>query len=111
MFDLISVLRTGVGILETVVKFTETTVDDKFVELLKLLISHQQLVDWVQDLISDDKIVSSKDEARDTAIAIKAGHAAPEVQHLFAQAGFSWVTVISYLPTVVRLILTLVGKR
>ena len=109
--DVIGALKVAVSILKTVAMWTETKVDDKVVQLLELILSHQVLIDFLEDLINDPAVVETKDDVRNANIAVKAGSAKPEVMQLVQSSGIGWGVLITYLPTIVRLVLSLLGKR
>lgn len=91
---------------------TATKWDDKAVEVLAAIAANETLLQFLQSLINAPKVAGAFGEARTDAIMEAVGEAGtPEVKAAAEAAGISWTTLIVYAPTIVRLVLTVLGLR
>lgn len=119
--DIRTALTVALTILTTFAKYTATTIDDTVVAGLQALLANEALLLFFERLISDPNVLNTKDESRTVNIQTAA-------QGLFqqhkeenptdatlgqelAKVGIPMPTFLSMLPLLIRLLLTLMGKR
>ena len=94
-------------VVETIARHTPTTWDDQFTTVLKSLLEVPVLFDLLAYLVGDPQVQSLRDHARTERIQCLANEHAASA----SVAGISFALVLQYLPLIVRLLLSWLGRR
>ena len=94
-------------VVETIARHTPTVWDDQFTAVVKSLLEVPALLELVAYLLGDSQVQTLRDEARTERIQrLATTHAASP-----SMASVSFAIVLQYLPLIVRLLLSLLGRR
>ncbi len=93
-------------VLETFAKYTPNHWDDQLTEVVRNLLAVPALFELLAFLLGDREVQTLRDEARTERIQTLA--AAQQVPHIALQ---SWPIVMRFLPLIVRLLLSALGRR
>ena len=113
--DIISLCKAVISVFSTLAKYTTTTVDDQIVAFLTAALDNPAVLDLLHAILHDQDVVNSKDEARNLAMMGAVGRfdgsRLQAIKEFLAAAGITWEQVMTYLPLVIRIFLSLSGKR
>lgn len=100
---------------EGLAKITETKWDDGALAVVKTIRGNELLMKWIHDLVcGHPEIVTKTGAARDEAMGAALEATAPAggpIRDLLTKLGLTWEQVTTYLPTVLRLLFTVLGLR
>jgi hypothetical protein len=109
---LVDALKSALAVAEMLAKITTTKWDDKAVELIRILLNDNQLLDFLRKVLSNDEVVNNTGRDRDYAILETASMFINDsFKSVVQNYNFTVEQLLIYLPLVVRLILTIMGKR
>jgi len=112
---IVHAVKTALSVLGTLAKYTATTVDDQIVAFLNAALENPAVLDLLESILNDHDVATHKDEARNAAMMAAVqkfdGSRIEKIKELLGAAGITWDFVISTLPLIVRLLLSLSGKR
>jgi len=105
-------LEVALFIAEILAKVTTTRWDDEAVKLIKAAINSPELLELLRRILSNEEVTNKTGKDRDLAIF----NAAKDLQKNFpaeiaSKYNFTLEALIKYLPLIVRLLLTVLGKR
>lgn len=107
-----TLIEMALGMLKTVAKYTSTQLDDQLVEVLDAVFSQPELIALIESLLNDPAVQTAKDDARTSLIKDLANRRRnPETETAANSAGLGWEALIAMLPTIIRILLSLAGKR
>jgi chorismate mutase len=105
-------LEIALFIAETLAKVTTTRWDDEAVKLIKAAINSPELLELLRKILSNKEVIEKTGKDRDVAIF----NATKDLDRKFpaeiaSKYNFTIEALIKYLPLIVRLLLTVLGKR
>lgn len=110
--SVLSALENALGVAEYFAKITTTLWDDVAVQVIRVIMDDKTLVEWLRRLLNDPAIVGSSGLSRTSFILDHANDSAtPAVKEAIERVGLDWTTVLSNLPAIVTLVLTVLGRR
>lgn len=113
-----ALVAIAIQILTPVVVFTSTKIDDAILAVLKAIAGSPDLLNLLQSLLSNEKIVAASANALENKGAFS--HAVMDECHAFAAenpnvmeagnaSGIAWLSLISVMPGVVQTIMQLIN--
>jgi hypothetical protein len=115
-FDLIVTgVDTMLPFAENYAKLSVAKWDDSVVAFLKTIRASDVLMKWIHDLVCDHpEVIEKTGPERTGAIQAAMMATAPEgsmIRDILAQIGITWENALNFLPIVLRLLFTFIGKR
>ena len=110
--NVIELLRRVNSVCVTLAELTTNSIDDKLTAAITAILNNEALLNLIRALLNDSGVTTSLGESRTAAIVKLAAdsHTATGEQALRA-AGLSWLEFVKFLPLIIRIGLTLLGKR
>ncbi len=109
--DLRTALAGLTQTLETIARYTPTVWDDQIAYVCRQMLEFPPLFELVAWLLGDPDVQTLRDEARTERIVQLTQTRSAELAQQLAPSGLSLFTLLQYLPLIVRLLLSLLGKR
>jgi hypothetical protein len=108
----ISIIKQSIPFAKMLAKISLTQWDDQAVVILEWAVNDASIIAMLRMIFDDPEVVALAGIERTAAIykAI-ALHSTDEHAAAAEAAGIPWATLLTYLPQIITLILTLLGKR
>jgi hypothetical protein len=110
--DLVELLRRVNAVCITLAAHTTNTIDDKLTSAVAAILNNEALMQLLRSLLTNGAVTGSLGDARTEAIVkIAADSHTQQGETALRAAGLSWIEFVRFLPIIVRIGLTLLGKR
>jgi hypothetical protein len=110
--DLLELLRRVNSVCATLASLTSNTIDDRLTAAIAVVLNNEAFLQLLAVLFESRAVTESLGSARTTAIEQLANSSAAAQQTVALQAaGMNWREFLQLLPIIVRIGLTLLGKR
>lgn len=106
----VEVIKQALPVFKTIADWTPTPWDNYVVTILESALNNPALLDLLDTLFGHHDVLTSKDGLRNAAMMTLAEGKRSAVEPSLP-AGINWATLLTYLPLLIRLLLTFAGKR
>jgi hypothetical protein len=109
--SVLTAIDQALPIAKAYAESTAAAWDNIAVGIVTAIRGNSALMAWLHQLLDTPAVQQQTGDARTGAIHAAMESCPAEVKQQFLSLGFDWSTLLTYIPVVVRLMLTLLGLR